>query len=130
MQRAGELGETRSRTPQERANLAEDTRLLLIAMGHVLAHGTTIPHSPEQLVSAGGQRVSEAYWPWYQRLAAAQRGLTLRRAAETVAGLGWAKVYLDQGEDTVAAARASDEGLLRALEALDGARRNGTLGGE
>lgn len=106
------LGEKRQRTPEERAQLAEDVRLLLIACQRALWEGETTPGTPEMDLDRGlpGAELEALYWGLYERRVAEQRIEVLRRATDFV--------FRD---------REAQEAFLRAAPAGDGASLKAAL---
>ncbi len=83
---AAELGQKRPRTPDERAELVEKVRLLLIACQRALWEGETTPGTPELDLSRGlpGAALDELYMALFERRVEEQRLEVLRRATDFV----------------------------------------------
>lgn len=82
MRRASELDRKGvARTPQQRAELAEDTRHLLIAAGATLdPSGSATVYSPERYLKGGKISIEEAFAAFVERETKAIRAAALRRA--------------------------------------------------
>lgn len=118
---AGILQERKQRTPDERARLVEETRLLLIAVQASLSFGPTVPGSPEQELSHNlpGVTLESAYLAIVPRRIADVRYEVLKRAAAFALPERW------RYDEFMSRCRAieCDESLAAALRDLD------TIGG-
>lgn len=117
--RAGELlGLTKTRTPTERAELAWDTAMLLIALDWAV-RPEWYSGGPEAHIENG---VANAFGKWADALRRELRHRVLTRAAGAVIGRGvsyWLRDHHIGTERAYDMAIASDEGLQRVLEHLD-----------
>lgn len=115
------LGERKSRSSEERAALAEDIRLLLIALQQRLDVGMFRPGAPADRMRRDERvSVSDAYSEALSSRMKALRWDLLEEAAELVLGdrsSGWLR---DESRD----ATDSDSGFRAALQRLDGLREN------
>ena len=124
--RAGDLLTRRIRTTEERARLAQDSAMLMLAVSRYVGVGAHTPESPEKALESGVTSIADAYGAWYRVRTCDLRWQVLRRAAGYLLG-GRAERWLQEEFLTragVADPTGSDEGLIAALNTLDdGVRR-------
>jgi len=124
---AGELGSDRKRSTEERRELAERTRMLLLAVGLRLQSASTLtPSSPEQAVSMSGGNFLREFDRHRNALARdgdrRARREAIVRAADMALGRGAAR-WLDDpqalwSDRRVYIAEQSDEGFAALLSEL------------